>query len=56
MQSGDSLTWNVDLAAGTSITLKITDSTGATQYNQAVTIRMSHNRLEYDLIPRRGWV
>ncbi|WVQ93649.1 hypothetical protein IAU59_000725 [Kwoniella sp. CBS 9459] len=41
---GDSLTtspvtWNVNLAAGTSITLKLTDSTGAIAYSSPLTIQ-----------------
>ncbi|WWD17373.1 hypothetical protein CI109_101814 [Kwoniella shandongensis] len=38
-QSGNSITWTVDIASGTSITLKVTDSTGVVNYNQAVTIQ-----------------
>lgn len=38
-QTGNQLTWNVDLPAGTSVTIRITDSTGGTNYNSAVTIR-----------------
>jgi len=37
-QSGTSLTWNVDLAAGTSITLAVRDSTGAVNYSDQVSI------------------
>ncbi|KAL1744109.1 hypothetical protein HDZ31DRAFT_82918 [Schizophyllum fasciatum] len=33
-----SVTWNVDIAADTSVTLAIKDSTGQQQYTQAVTI------------------
>lgn len=47
-QSGTSLTWTVDIAAGTSVSLKITDSTGNVNYNQAVTIR------EWDLLFMRA--
>ncbi|WVQ67727.1 uncharacterized protein L199_005931 [Kwoniella botswanensis] len=38
-QQGNSLTWTVNIASGTSITLKVTDSTGVVNYNQAVTIQ-----------------
>ncbi|WRT66315.1 uncharacterized protein IL334_003270 [Kwoniella shivajii] len=38
-QTGNSLTWTVNIASGTSITLKVTDSTGTVNYNQAVTIQ-----------------
>ncbi|WWC61818.1 uncharacterized protein I303_104403 [Kwoniella dejecticola CBS 10117] len=38
-QQGNSLTWTVNVAAGQSITLKVTDSTGVVNYNQAVTIQ-----------------
>ncbi|WVR07122.1 hypothetical protein IAU60_004163 [Kwoniella sp. DSM 27419] len=38
-QTGTSMTWTVDIPAGTSITLKVTDSSGAVNYNQAVTIQ-----------------
>ena len=34
-------TWTVDLPSGTSVSLKVTDSTGAINYDQAVTIRES---------------
>ncbi|GHJ87214.1 hypothetical protein NliqN6_3616 [Naganishia liquefaciens] len=37
-QNDNSETWTVDLAAGTSITLKLTDSTGNTVYSSPVTI------------------
>lgn len=37
-QSDTSETWNVDLPAGTSITLKLTDSTGNTVYSSPITI------------------
>jgi len=36
--SATSMTWNVNIQAGTSITLQIKDSTGAINYSQAVTI------------------
>ena len=35
------LTWNVDLPAGTSVTMRLTDSAGNINYAQAVTIRQS---------------
>ncbi|ORX36738.1 hypothetical protein BD324DRAFT_675232 [Kockovaella imperatae] len=38
-QSGTQLTWDVDIAAGTSVTIKITDSSGAVNYNSQVTIQ-----------------
>ncbi|KAK6910152.1 hypothetical protein I203_104183 [Kwoniella mangroviensis CBS 8507] len=38
-QQGNSLTWTVSIASGTSITLKVTDSTGVVNYNQAVTVQ-----------------
>ncbi|WWC70246.1 uncharacterized protein I206_104196 [Kwoniella pini CBS 10737] len=38
-QQGNSLTWTVNIASGQSITLKVTDSTGTVNYNQAVTIQ-----------------
>lgn len=38
-QTGTQLTWNVDLPAGTSVTIKITDASGAVNYNSAVTIQ-----------------
>ncbi|KAK8864328.1 hypothetical protein IAR55_001575 [Kwoniella newhampshirensis] len=38
-QTGNSITWTVDIASGTSVTLKVTDSTGVVNYNQAVTIQ-----------------
>jgi hypothetical protein len=37
-QSDNQETWNVDLPAGTSITVKLTDSTGNTVYSSPVTI------------------
>ena len=37
--SANNYTWTVDLASGTSVSLKVTDSTGAINYDQAVTIR-----------------
>jgi hypothetical protein len=39
MQTGTSLTWTVNIASGTSISLKVTDSTGTINYDQAVTVR-----------------
>ena len=39
--NGTSLTWTVNVTAGTSVSLKITDATGATNYDQAVTVRKS---------------
>lgn len=38
-QTGNSLTWNVDLPVGTSVTLRITDSKGNANYNSEVTIQ-----------------
>ncbi|KAK4689077.1 hypothetical protein P7C73_g1046, partial [Tremellales sp. Uapishka_1] len=38
-QTGTSLTWTVDIASGTSVTVKVTDSTGTINYDQAVTIQ-----------------
>ncbi|ORY34067.1 hypothetical protein BCR39DRAFT_463001 [Naematelia encephala] len=38
-QSGTSYTWTVNIAAGTSITVRVTDSTGVINYSSAVTIR-----------------
>ncbi|GAA5825073.1 hypothetical protein JCM10212_004426 [Sporobolomyces blumeae] len=35
----NSYTWNVDLAAGTSVTLALTDSTGASAYSDKVTVQ-----------------
>ena len=35
----NSRTWNVDLPAGQSVSLRITDSTGAINYSEKVTIR-----------------
>ncbi|KAJ7908246.1 hypothetical protein B0H13DRAFT_663108 [Mycena leptocephala] len=37
--NGTSLTWKVDIAAGTSITLEIKDSTGTMAYSDAVSIQ-----------------
>ena len=37
--SGTSTTWNVDLAAGTSVTLKLTDSMGIIAYSSPDTIQ-----------------
>ncbi|RDB26383.1 hypothetical protein Hypma_006512 [Hypsizygus marmoreus] len=37
-QNGNSFTWNVDLAGGTSITLSLKDSTGAQAFSDIVTI------------------
>lgn len=37
--SDTSLTWNVDLAKGQAITMKVTDSTGNINYSEQVTIR-----------------
>ncbi|WVN85095.1 uncharacterized protein L203_100237 [Cryptococcus depauperatus CBS 7841] len=37
--NGNSITWKVDIAAGTSVTLKVTDSTGNIQYSSPVTIQ-----------------
>ncbi|WWC90001.1 uncharacterized protein L201_004931 [Kwoniella dendrophila CBS 6074] len=33
------VTWTVDIAAGTNITIKLTDSTGTTQYSSAVVVQ-----------------
>ncbi|KAF8199580.1 hypothetical protein BJ912DRAFT_655872 [Pholiota molesta] len=38
-QTGMSLTWNVDIAAGTSVTFALKDSTGATAYTDTVPIQ-----------------
>lgn len=38
MQTGNSLTWNVDLPVGTSISLRVIDSQGVSNYAAAVTI------------------
>ncbi|KGB74472.1 hypothetical protein I307_05431 [Cryptococcus deuterogattii 99/473] len=38
-QSGTSLTWTVDTASGTSVSVKVTDSTGAINYSSPVTIQ-----------------
>ncbi|WVO22133.1 uncharacterized protein IAS62_003458 [Cryptococcus decagattii] len=38
-QSGTSLTWIVDTASGTSVSVKVTDSTGAINYSSPVTIQ-----------------
>lgn len=40
-QSGTSLTWTVDTSSGTSVSVKVTDSTGAINYSSPVTIRES---------------
>ncbi|KAF8899934.1 hypothetical protein CPB84DRAFT_1847498 [Gymnopilus junonius] len=40
-QTGNSLTWTVDVSAGTKITLSLKDSTGTTAYSDIVTIRQS---------------
>ena len=40
-QTGTSLVWTADLAAGTSITIQIRDSTGGVQYSSAITIQTS---------------
>ncbi|KEP46754.1 putative transmembrane protein [Rhizoctonia solani 123E] len=40
-QPGTSLVWTVDLAAGTSITIQIRDSTGGVQYSSAISIQTS---------------
>lgn len=42
-QTGTSLTWTVDIAAGTRVSLRITDSTGAVNYAEAVEIRAGSN-------------
>ncbi|KIR67303.1 hypothetical protein I312_102649 [Cryptococcus bacillisporus CA1280] len=38
-QSSTSLTWTVDTASGTSVSVKVTDSTGAINYSSPVTIQ-----------------
>ncbi|WWC62687.1 uncharacterized protein I303_105284 [Kwoniella dejecticola CBS 10117] len=38
-EQGNSLTWTVDIAANTEITIKLTDSKGAIQYSSPVTIQ-----------------
>merc|ERR1712225_69057 len=38
-QTGMSYTWMVDIAAGTSVTVKVVDSTGDTNYSDQVTIQ-----------------
>jgi len=38
-QTGTSLTWNVDLAAGTSVTIQVTDGAGTINYSSQVTIQ-----------------
>ncbi|KAG9092402.1 hypothetical protein FRC07_011675, partial [Ceratobasidium sp. 392] len=43
-QPGTSLTWTVDLPAGTSITVQVRDSTGALQYSSASSIQDSANK------------
>ncbi|KJA22881.1 hypothetical protein HYPSUDRAFT_138475 [Hypholoma sublateritium FD-334 SS-4] len=40
-QSGNSITWNTDIPAGTSVTFALKDSTGATAYTDTVTIQKS---------------
>ncbi|KAL5634738.1 hypothetical protein ACGC1H_002692 [Rhizoctonia solani] len=40
-QTGSSLTWNVNLAAGTSITFQLRDSTGAVAYSAPATVQGS---------------
>lgn len=40
-QTGTSLTWNVDIAANTGITIQIKDSTGATEYSDTVNVQGS---------------
>ncbi|KAJ9103698.1 hypothetical protein QFC20_004702 [Naganishia adeliensis] len=41
--SGTTLTWTANITAGTSITLKLTDSTGSTVYSSPITILSSSN-------------
>lgn len=41
--SANQLTWTVDLAAGTEVSLRITDSSGAVNYAERVTIRAGSN-------------
>jgi hypothetical protein len=38
-QSGSQLTWTVNVTAGTSVTYKVVDSKGNTNYNSAVTVQ-----------------
>lgn len=38
-ESGNQVTWNADIDAGTSITFKITDASGSIQYSSPVTIQ-----------------
>ncbi|KAE8537862.1 hypothetical protein D1P53_005923 [Cryptococcus gattii VGV] len=38
-QSGTSLTWTVDTSSGTSVSVKVTDSTGTINYSSPVTIQ-----------------
>ncbi|KIR36130.1 hypothetical protein I352_01076 [Cryptococcus deuterogattii MMRL2647] len=38
-ESGNQVTWKVDIDAGTSITFKITDASGSIQYSSPVTIQ-----------------
>ncbi|KAH7341546.1 hypothetical protein B0J17DRAFT_647059 [Rhizoctonia solani] len=40
-QNSSSLTWNVDMASGTSITFQVRDSTGAVAYSAPVTVQGS---------------
>jgi len=40
-QTGTSYTWNVDLAAGTSLTLQIRDATGSISYSAPFTVQPS---------------
>ena len=37
-QTGDFLTWNVDLSGGTTVTARVTDSTGASAYSDQIAI------------------
>ncbi|OWZ47631.1 hypothetical protein C356_02744 [Cryptococcus neoformans c45] len=38
-ESGNQVTWNADIDAGTSITFKITDASGSIQYSSPITIQ-----------------
>ncbi|CAE6429678.1 unnamed protein product [Rhizoctonia solani] len=40
-QNSSSLTWNVDMAAGSSITFQVRDATGAVAYSAPVTVQTS---------------
>ncbi|CAE7215251.1 unnamed protein product [Rhizoctonia solani] len=42
-QSGTSMTWAVNITAGTSITCRITDANGAIAYSASVSVQSSSN-------------